>query len=73
VSVFQTGRYSDGGSDDTGWATSTDAGATWHHGFMPGITAQSNPPGPYLRVSDPSVAYDPKHGVWLASRSRSTT
>jgi hypothetical protein len=66
VSVFQTGRYTDGGSDDTGWATSTDAGATWHHGFMPGITAQSNPPGPYLRVSDPSVAYDPKHNVWLA-------
>ncbi len=65
VSVFQTGRYTDGGSDDTGWATSTDAGATWHHGFMPGITAQSNPPGPYLRVSDPSVAYDPKHKVWL--------
>jgi hypothetical protein len=65
VSVFQTGRYTDGGSDDTGWATSTDAGATWHHGFMPGITAQSSPPGPYLRVSDPSVAYDPKHKVWL--------
>jgi hypothetical protein len=65
VAVFQTGRYTDGGSDDTGWATSTDAGATWHHGFMPGITAESNPPGPYLRVSDPSVAYDPKHKVWL--------
>jgi hypothetical protein len=65
VSVFQTGRYSDGGSDDIGWATSTDAGGTWHHGFMPGITAQSNPPGPYQRVSDPSVAYDPKHKVWL--------
>ena len=65
VSVFQTGRYSGGGSDDIGWATSMDAGATWTHGFMPGITAQSNPPGPYLRVSDPSVAYDPKHKVWL--------
>src|SRR5436853_7332991 len=35
VSVFQTGRYSDGGSDDIGWATSGDAGSTWHHGFLP--------------------------------------
>jgi hypothetical protein len=65
VGVFQTGRYTDGGSDDIGWATSTDSGATWQHGFMPGITAESNPAGPYQRVSDPSVAYDPKHKVWL--------
>jgi hypothetical protein len=65
VGVFQTGRFSNGGSDDTGWATSTDGGAHWSHGFMPGMTPYSNPTGPYARVSDPSVAYDPKHDVWL--------
>lgn len=65
VSVFQTGRFSDGGSDDIGWATSTNGGASWTNGFMPGTTVYATPPGPYARVSDPSVAYDPKHDVWL--------
>ena len=65
VGVFQTGRFSDGGSDDTGWATSTDGGKHWTHGFMPSTTVYSDPPGPYARVSDPSVGYDAKHGVWL--------
>ena len=66
VSVFQTGRYPDGGSDDIGWATTTNGGTSWTNGFLPGITSFSNPAGPYARVSDPSVAYDPKHDVWLA-------
>ncbi len=66
VGVFQTGRFSNGGSDDTGWATSIDGGQHWTHGFLPGTTAYSDPPGPYARVSDPSVAYDLKHDVWLA-------
>ena len=66
VAVFQTGRFSGGGSDDTGWATSTDGGATWQHGFMPGITTHQNG-GVWQRVSDPAVAYDPKLGIWLAS------
>jgi hypothetical protein len=32
VSAFQSGRFTDGGSSDVGWATSTDSGATprWH-------------------------------------------
>jgi len=66
VAVFQTGRFSNGGSDDTGFATSTDGGKTWTHGFMPGMTPYSTPVGPYARVSDPSIAYDAKHGVWIA-------
>src|SRR6185437_7824247 len=63
VSVFQTGRYADGGSDDIGWATTTNGGSSWKDGFLPGITSFSSPAGPYARVSDPSVAYDPKHDV----------
>lgn len=65
VSAFQSGRFFDGGSSNIGWATSKDAGATWTHGFLPGTTVYATPAGPFARVSDPSVAYDAKHNVWL--------
>ena len=67
VSVFQSGRFFGGGSSDIGWATSTNNGATWKHGFMPGTTPYSTPPGTYAAVSDASVAYDVKHNVWITS------
>jgi hypothetical protein len=67
VAVFQTGRFSNGGSDNTGYATSTDGGKSWIHGFLPGTSVYADPPGPYARISDPSIAYDPKHDVWLAN------
>lgn len=67
VSTFQSGRFFDGGASNIGWATSHNGGATWTHGFLPGTTVYATPPGPYPRVSDPSVAYDPKHGVWIIS------
>jgi hypothetical protein len=66
VGVFQTGRFSNGGADDTGWATSTDKGQTWTTGMLPGTTVFATPAGTWARISDPSVAYDPKHDVWLA-------
>jgi len=65
VSTFQAGRFYDGGSSNIGWATSTDNGQTWHHGFLPGTTIYATPKGPYARISDPSVAYDPKDNVWI--------
>ncbi len=71
VATFQTGRIGltpdwYGGATDTGWATSTDGGMTWKHGFLPGLTkSQGNSTGPYDSVSDPVVAYDAKHGVWM--------
>lgn len=64
VSAFQTGRIYDGGCSDIGFATSTDGGATWKHGFLPGITTFYKG-GKYTSVSDPSVAYDAAHGKWL--------
>lgn len=67
VSAFQVGRFSDGGSDNIGWATSTDGGVTWTHGFLPGTTQFATQPGIYERASDPSVAYDSKDGVWMIS------
>ncbi len=66
VSAFQTGRIAPGGGTAIGWATSTDGGATWTHGFLPGLTS-GNGGGPYSAASDAAVAYDSKHGVWMIS------
>jgi hypothetical protein len=67
VAAFQTGRVFGGGSSNIGWATSTNGGATWTNGFLPGITANSVPAGPYGQVSDPAVAFDAQDNVWLIS------
>src|SRR2546430_10204481 len=69
VAAFQSGRFFDGGASNIGWATSTNAGETWTHGFLPGTTIFATPPGPSKnhRVSDPSVAYDARHKVWIIS------
>jgi hypothetical protein len=69
VAAFQSGRVFDGGASNIGWATSNDGGKTWTHGFLPGTTVFATPPGPskYQRASDPSVAYDAKHKVWIIS------
>ncbi|MFZ0321861.1 MAG: sialidase family protein [Candidatus Sulfotelmatobacter sp.] len=64
VSAFQTGRISPGGATAIGWATSTNGGTTWSHGFLPGLTT-GNGGGPYNAASDPAVAFDAKHGVWM--------
>jgi len=67
VATFQSGRFTDGGASDVGFATSTDGGSTWTSGFLPGTTTIEGAGNPYDRVSDPAVAYDPKHGEWLIS------
>src|SRR5439155_5981908 len=69
VATFQVGRVFDGGSCDIGFATSTDNGSTWpptSSGLLPGITKYVGG-GPNDRATDPSVAYDAMHGVWLIS------
>jgi len=65
VGAFQVGRFFDGAASNVGWARSADGGATWSKGFLPATTPYSNPPGPWSRVTDPSVSYDPKHNVWI--------
>jgi hypothetical protein len=67
VSVFQTGRMVEGGASNNGFSTSLDGGRTWRAGFLPGLTRHSTPPGTDDRASDPVIAYDARHGVWLAS------
>jgi Ca2+-binding RTX toxin-like protein len=66
VSVFQVGRVFEGGAVAIGFATSRDSGQTWKSGLLPGVTDSSPQPGPAERASDPVVAYDALHGVWLA-------
>jgi hypothetical protein len=65
VSAFQVGRVSGGGASNIGFATSTDGGATWTRGFLPGIT--TNGGGVYGQASDAAVAFDARHNVWLIS------
>jgi hypothetical protein len=67
VSAIQVGRFNNGGASNIGFATSTNGGSSWTPGFLPGTTTFASPPGTYDRVSDPSVAFDAAHNVWLIS------
>ncbi|HEY1677909.1 MAG TPA: sialidase family protein [Candidatus Sulfotelmatobacter sp.] len=65
VSVFQVGRFTDGGASDIGFSTSTNGGTTWTEGNLPGITSIEGS-GPYDRASDTSVIFNSKFKLWLA-------
>ncbi len=67
VASSQVGRFFSGGSSDLSFNTSTDGGLTWTTGFLPGITRFQGD-GSFARVSDPSVVFDARHGVWLISQ-----
>ncbi len=67
VTTFQTGRRFAGAAANIGYSTSTDGGRTWRDGFLPGLTTFSRPAGTHERASDPVVAYDAVHRVWLIS------
>src|SRR5216684_4840488 len=64
VAAFQVGRIFSGGGADIGFAVSTDAGATWKNGLLPGLTTFQGA-GANSAVSDVSVIYDAAHGVWI--------
>jgi hypothetical protein len=66
VAAMQMGRFFDGGASDNGFATTTNNGASWTGARLPGITTLAGG-GPYDRATDPSVAYDARHNVWLIS------
>jgi hypothetical protein len=67
VAAFQVGRVYDGGACAIGFATSTNNGASWTPGLLPGITKWTASPGSNDRATDASVAYDAAHGAWLVS------
>ena len=64
LTTFQSGRINQGAAAMIGFATSHNGGRTWRSGFLPGVTADSTPPGPG-RASDPVAAYDAVHRVWM--------
>jgi hypothetical protein len=63
VAAFQLGRRESGASANVGTAVSTDGGRSWQRGYLAGLTLNGG--GTESAVSDPSVAYDAVHGVWL--------
>jgi BNR repeat protein len=68
LATFQVGRFFNGGASDTGVVRSGNGGATWDApGFLHLTFNSGNASSPYARASDPSVAYDARHGVWLIS------
>ena len=67
VSGYQVGRIYDGGACAIGFSTSTDNGATWTSGLLPGLTKYTAVPGSFDRATDAAVAFDAKHNVWLIS------
>jgi hypothetical protein len=67
VSAFMAGQFFDDGASDIGFATSSDQGHRFVEGFLPGVTAFSDPAGAYDRVADPTVAFDRRDHVWLIS------
>jgi len=68
VTVTQSGRFFNGGASDIGFARSGDGGQTWTSGTLPGITPHlPGGGGTFDRVSDPSVAFDRRHTIWLVS------
>jgi hypothetical protein len=66
VTTSQSGRNYAGGAANNVVSTSQNGGRTWVTGGLPGTTVNADPPGPWARISDPSIAYDPEHDVWLA-------
>jgi hypothetical protein len=67
VSAFQAGRFFDLAASGIGFATSSDQGQSFVEGFLPGVTAFSDPPGPYNQAGDTAVAFDLRHHSWLIS------
>jgi BNR repeat-like domain len=57
VATFQSWRIFEGGAAGLGWATSADGGTRWRSGTVP--------LGEYAAASDPVVAFDAAHRVWL--------
>jgi RTX calcium-binding nonapeptide repeat (4 copies) len=67
VATYQVGRRFDGAATNIGYAVTNDDARTWTSGLLPGLTIASVPSGPNARASDPVVAYDAAHRVWMIS------
>jgi BNR repeat-like domain len=63
VAAYQLGRREGGAAANIGTAVSHDGGRTWQRSVLPGVTVNAG--GPETAASDPTVAYDAVHDVWL--------
>jgi hypothetical protein len=66
VAAYQVGRIYDGGACAIGFSTSTNNGASWTSGLLPGITKYAGG-GTFDRATDAAVAYDARHNTWIVS------
>jgi hypothetical protein len=66
VTTYQVGRVFDGGGCAIGFATSTNNGASWTSGLLPGLTKYTGG-GLFDRATDAAVAYDAQDNVWMIS------
>ncbi|MBJ7607835.1 MAG: hypothetical protein JF887_00170 [Candidatus Dormibacteraeota bacterium] len=57
VAAYQEGRVDGGGDATNGFATSFDAGQTWVHGELPGLTSYPGQGGTFDRASDAVVTF----------------
>jgi hypothetical protein len=64
VAAAHDSRFADGGAVGISVAWTANAGATWHHMPVPGITTATG--GPYDRASDPVVAFGPDGTAYLS-------
>lgn len=69
VAAYQVGRIYDGGACAIGFSTSTDNGATWTSGLLPGLTkwTTNEGVGTFDRATDAAVAYDAQDNTWMIS------
>jgi hypothetical protein len=67
VVAAQVGRNFAGGASGIAAASSTDGGTSWSSGALPGITNNDGNGESYDFVTDPAVAYDAKHDVWMVN------
>ena len=66
VATYQVGRIYDGGACAIGFSTSSNNGATWTSGLLPGLTKYTGG-GTFDRATDAAVAYDAQDNVWMIS------
>ena len=68
VAAFQNGRNFAGSSAAIGVSVSHNGGHSWRsRSYLPGLTIFTEPAGPFVAATDPSVAYDARHHRWLIS------
>jgi hypothetical protein len=63
VAAYQIGRRAEGAAANIGTAVSNDDGRTWKRTVLTGVTVDAG--GAETAASDPTVAYDATHKVWL--------